>query len=255
MSDNKDKTQALLEQVLAELHKEQSKEAFSTGDSFLQAQDDQFLGKITANKYDKDSILNKYGTYGSKYSTTSIFNNYSQYGSKYGSYSINNPYCSTPPRLFIKGTFAGHITVNKYVPHKIPTETFLYLLENDINAILNRQFNLKEQDIRSNLGESYLVAHDGSYLGKLTSNAFDNDSLLNKFGPYGNEFSPKSIFNEFGNYGGKFSTQSPFNEFSSTPPKIFVNGQLFGFLTVNEFVSGKKVNPNGIIQWIKDNFR
>jgi len=255
MTENKDKTKVLLEQLLSELHKEQSKEIVSTGDSYLQAQDNQFLGTITSNKYDNDSILNKYGTYGSKYSTTSIFNSYSQYGSKYGSYSINNPYCTVPPKLFINGKFVGHVSVNKYVTNQIPTETFLYLLEHNINALLNKQFNLKEVDIRSNNGESYIIANDGTYLGKLTSNDFDTDSLLNDFGPYGNEFSPESIFNGFGTYGSEFSIQSPFNEYSNTPPKIIVNGKLYGLLTVNEFVVGKKVNPKGLKQWIKDNFK
>lgn len=254
MSDNKDKTKTLLEQMLSELHKEQAKELSSTGNSYLIAQDEQFLGKITANKYDQDSILNKYGTYGSRYSSTSIFNQYSQYGSKYGSFSINNAYCNVPPRLFINGSFVGHVSVNKYVQNQIPTETFLYLLDNDINSILNKQFNLKESDIRSKSGESFLEANDGTYLGKLTSNEFENDSLLNQFGPYGNEFSPKSIFNDFSTYGGEFSQQSPFNSFSSTPPKIYINGQFYGYLTVNDFVSGKKINPKGIKQWIKDNF-
>lgn len=254
MSDNKDKTQALLEQMLSELHKEQSKETSSTGKSYLQGQDNQFLGKITSNKYDQDSLLNKYGPYGSKYSATSIFNKYSQYGSKYGTYSLSNPYSSTPPKLFIDGKFVGHVSVNKYVQNQIPTETFLYLLENDIQGILNKKFNLKEEDIRATRGESYLMANDGTYLGKLTSNDFDTDSLLNDFGPYGNEFSPKSIFNEFGTYGSEFSSQSPFNEFSTTPPKIFVNGDLYGFLTINDFVAGKKINPKGVKQWIRDNF-
>ncbi|WP_320110330.1 hypothetical protein [Draconibacterium orientale] len=254
MSDNKDRTKALLEQMLSELHKEQSKELKETGDSFLRAQDNQFLGKITSNKYDTESILNKYGTYGSKYSTTSIFNKYSQYGSKYGSYSVNNPYCQTPPKLFIKGKFVGHVSVNKYVQNQIPTETFLYLLENDLNSLLSGKFDLKETDIRSTYGESYIVAHNGEFLGKLTSNEFDNDSLLNEFGPYGSEFSPKSIFNEFGKYGSEFSSLSPFNEFNSNPPKIFINGNFYGFLTVNDFVTGKKISPKGIKQWIKDNF-
>ncbi len=253
MSDNKDKTKALLEQMLSEIHKEQSQGFKETGDSFLQGQDKQFLGKITSNKYDSDSILNKYGTYGSKYSSSSIFNKYSQYGSKYGSYSVNNPYCQSPPKLFIQGKFAGHISVNKYVQHQIPTETFLYLLENDFNSLLNRKFDLKETDIRSNKGESYLMSNDNEYLGKLTSNEFDNDSILNEFGPYGSEFSPKSIFNEFGNYGSDFSSKSPFNEFNSSPPKIYINGQFYGYLTVNEFVSGKKISPKGIKQWVRDN--
>jgi len=253
MNENKDKTKLLLEQLLSEIHKEQAKETSSTGESYLIGQDGQLLGKFT-NKYDNESILNKYGPYGSKYSTTSIFNKYSQYGSKYGSYSVNNPYCNVPPKLYLKGKFVGHVTVNKYVSNQIPTETFLYLLENDFNALLNGKFNLKESDIRSSYGESYIMANDGQYLGKLTSNELDNDSLLNEFGPYGSEFSTTSIFNEFSNYGSEFSALSPFNEFSSTPPKIFINGNFYGYLTVNEFVSGKKIKPKGIKQWIKDNF-
>ena len=73
MSNNKDKTKLILEQLLSEIHKEQAKETSSTGESYLIGQDGQLLGKLT-NKYDRDSIYNKYGPYGGKYSTTSIFN-------------------------------------------------------------------------------------------------------------------------------------------------------------------------------------
>lgn len=253
MNENKDKTKLLLEQLLSEIHKEQAKEINSKGESYLIGQDNQLLGKLS-NKYDNDSILNKYGPYGSKYSSTSIFNKYSQYGSKYGSFSINNPYCNVPPKLFIDDKFVGHITVNKFVSNQIPTETFLYLLQNDLKSLLEKKFDLKESDIRSEKKESFIIAHDGQFLGKLTSNSFDSDSLLNEFGPYGSEFSPTSIFNNFGNYGGEFSALSPFNEFSSTPPKIFINGEMYGFLTENKFVSGKKIEPKIIKQWIKDNF-
>lgn len=253
MSDNKDRTKVLLEQLLSEIHKEQAKETNSTGESYLIGQDKQLLGKFT-NRYDNDSILNKYGPYGGKYSTTSIFNQYSQYGSKYGSFSVNNPYCSTPPKLFIKGQFEGHVTVNKFVPNQIPTSTFLHLLENDIDGLLNRKFNLKELELSIKYGKSYIIASDGQFLGKLTSNEFDNDSLLNEFGPYGSEFSQTSIFNEFSPYGSEFSNLSPFNEFSSTPPKIIVNGDFYASLTQNQYASEKKIKPTILKQWIRENF-
>lgn len=96
-----DKTKELLEQMLAKLYAEQAQETRRYDTSYLIAQDDQFLGKITDNTYDTDSILNQYGTYGSQYSTTSIFNPYSQYGSVYGAYSINNPYTNTPPNSLL----------------------------------------------------------------------------------------------------------------------------------------------------------
>lgn len=44
-------------------------------ESFLLAQDGQFLGMLSSNKYQSDSVMNKYG---SKYSSTSIFNQYDQ---------------------------------------------------------------------------------------------------------------------------------------------------------------------------------
>jgi hypothetical protein len=250
---NKDKTQLLLEQLLSEIHKEQAKETSSTGKSYLISQDKQLLGKFTS-KFDSESIFNKYGPYGSKYSPTSIFNKYSQYGSKYGAYSINNPYCTVPPRLVINDEFAGYISVNKNLKHQIPTETFLYLLENDPNSLLAGKFSLKESDIRSKKGESFIVANDGQYLGKLTTNTFDSDSILNEFGPYGNEYSPTSIFNEYSTYGSEFSSDSPFNEYSTTPPKIFVDGSFYGYLTENKHLSGKRIDPKGIKEWVLANF-
>ena len=47
-------------------------------ESFLLAQDGQFLGMLSSNKYQSDSVMNEYESYGSKYSSTSIFNQYGQ---------------------------------------------------------------------------------------------------------------------------------------------------------------------------------
>jgi len=63
------------------------------------AQDGQFLGVLSSNKFDPLSVSNPYGTYGSKYSPTSINNPYSTYGSKYSPLSPTNPYATTPPLL------------------------------------------------------------------------------------------------------------------------------------------------------------
>lgn len=74
MADKGDKTKKLLEHLLGELYEEQSNVQENRRESFLKAQDGQYLGKITTNRYDNDSILNKYGPFGSRYSNTSIFN-------------------------------------------------------------------------------------------------------------------------------------------------------------------------------------
>lgn len=56
-----------------------------------------YLGTLSNNRYDPDSVSNPYGHYGSKYSPDSINNPYGQYGSKYSPDSPNNPYATSPP--------------------------------------------------------------------------------------------------------------------------------------------------------------
>lgn len=53
----------------------------------LYGKDGTYLGKVSNNKYDPESISNPYGKYGSKYSSTSINNDYSKYGSDYSTQS------------------------------------------------------------------------------------------------------------------------------------------------------------------------
>jgi hypothetical protein len=95
-------------------------------------------------------------------------------------------------------------------------------------------------------GNATLVASDGTFLGSISSNAFDAKSVCNDFGQYGNPFSSLSIKNEFGTYGNPFSSSSPYNEFTSTPPIIMYRGRPVGHLTKNEFLPGA-VDPDGLL--------
>lgn len=88
-------------------------------ESFLLSQDGQFLGILSSNKYQLDSVMNEYGRYGSKYSSTSIFNQYCQYGSRYGFYSPFNPHTSTPPKIIFKGQWVGLLTENNYLMNRV----------------------------------------------------------------------------------------------------------------------------------------
>jgi uncharacterized protein YxeA len=99
-----------------------------------------------------------------------------------------------------------------------------------------------------------IYSNDGkTYLGKLTANEFDTDSVYNEFGTYGSKFSSTSIMNEFGTYGSKFSSYSAFNEFASDPPIILDgNGNVVGYLTINSFKTGG-VSPIGLKQFLEDN--
>lgn len=97
---------------------------------YLYAQDGTFLGNINSNKYDRDSIANEYGNYGSKYQTDSIFNQYGEYGSKYSQYSVFNEYATKPPKIFDKnGEIVGYLTANKYLAGAISYEEMMVLLK------------------------------------------------------------------------------------------------------------------------------
>ena len=81
-----------------------AKITFSSFPLYLYADDGTgtFLGEISSNKYDRNSIANEYGNYGSKYQTKSIFNQYGDYGSQYSNYSVFNKYASKPPKILDK---------------------------------------------------------------------------------------------------------------------------------------------------------
>lgn len=56
-----------------------------------------YLGTLSSNPYDPDSVSNPSGQYGSQYSQDSINNPAGEYGSPYSDKSINNPYATNPP--------------------------------------------------------------------------------------------------------------------------------------------------------------
>ena len=101
--------------------------------------------------------------------------------------------------------------------------------------------------------ESFIIASDGQFLGKLCLNKYDSESVCNEFGSYGNRYSSTSIFNQYSMYGSKYSALSPFSEYSRTPPLVYLRGSLWGTLTVNSWGYSKKLNPFNLNQWMHDN--
>ena len=103
-----------------------------------------------------------------------------------------------------------------------------------------------------NLDGAVIVAEDGQFLGKITTNSLDAQSLLNTLGRYGSELSSTSIFNALSKYGGEIASLSPFNSITSTPPKIFKGNTFIGYLTTNQ-VKSPRVDPLALIGWLKAN--
>lgn len=112
---------------------------------------------------------------------------------------------------------------------------------------------MSDLDIRIRRGESFIVASDGQFLGKLSLGKFDNESVSNEFGPYGSRYSSTSIFNQYSTYGSQYSALSPFSQYSHTPPKIYLRGSLWGVLTINNMASMRKLNPYELNTWMSQN--
>jgi len=74
-----------------------------------------YLGTLSSNPYDPESISNPYGRFGSTYSPTSINNPYGSYGSPYSARSGTNPYTTGGPRLYSRdGTYLGKLNSNPF---------------------------------------------------------------------------------------------------------------------------------------------
>ena len=78
------------------------KNPYTTDAPKIYAQDGTYLGKLSSNPYDSESISNPYGRYGSPYSN-GLMNPYSAYGSPYSSQSWRNPYTISSPRIYSFG--------------------------------------------------------------------------------------------------------------------------------------------------------
>ena len=59
------------------------------------------------------------------------------------------------------------------------------------------------------------------YIGNLSGNMFDGESINNEFALINNPFYPYSLTNSFGPYGNEFSPYSPKNEFSTMGPRLY----------------------------------
>ncbi len=95
MRRNRDKTKALLEELVNRLFaEEQTVRPASPGDAYLMGADGRYLGKITHDSSDPDALTNPYGRHGSRYSPYSIFNPTSPMEARRGNSASTTP---TPP--------------------------------------------------------------------------------------------------------------------------------------------------------------
>jgi len=78
-----------------------------------------YLGQLSANKYDPNSVDNPHGK-GNQYDSDSVNNPYGVYGSPYSTKSVNNPYATDAPKLYDSGgNYRGKLSINRYDPDSI----------------------------------------------------------------------------------------------------------------------------------------
>lgn len=76
---------------------------------------EQFLGVLSSNQYDVNSISNLHGIYGGQYGLYSISNLHGMYGGQSGLYSPYNTFCLNPPVIFYQAQPMLMVTRNSYV--------------------------------------------------------------------------------------------------------------------------------------------
>ncbi|HJP39394.1 MAG: hypothetical protein QF483_03415 [Gammaproteobacteria bacterium] len=82
----------------------------------VMADDDEYLGQLSTNPYDPNSVSNPYGA-GNPYDANSIKNPYGEYGNPYSNQSVTNPYATDAPKLYDdEGNYRGRLSSNPYDP-------------------------------------------------------------------------------------------------------------------------------------------
>ena len=80
----------------------------------------QFLGRLSANRYEDDSTANPYSSAGSPYSAKSVNNRFGSYGSPFSPTSARNPYATDAPKIVAQdGTCLGKLSENCYDPDSV----------------------------------------------------------------------------------------------------------------------------------------
>lgn len=92
-----------------------------------------FLGKISADTADENSIMNLHGAHGSDESYYSIFGEDGPYKGLGGAFSPFNPLCEVPPRILRDSVFVAYLTENEQLAPRVSTYVlvgFLYVKVN-----------------------------------------------------------------------------------------------------------------------------
>lgn len=77
----------------------------------LIAYDGRYLGALTS-EFDRGSVLNEFGPYGSEHSDSSIWNPHGPYSNEFSMLSPHSMRTSTPPRIVHGDTLLAYLSAN-----------------------------------------------------------------------------------------------------------------------------------------------
>lgn len=125
-----------------------------------------------------------------------------------------------------RSTYLGRYSVNRYDSESTGNPYSTYGSEYSSTSIRNPYGSYGSGYSSRSARNPYatqaprLYAEDGTYLGRLSTNRYDPESVSNPYGVYGSRYSPTSIKNPYSVYGSKYSTMSPWNPYSTSAPII-----------------------------------
>lgn len=163
---------------------------------------------------------------------------------------------------FYSGPLPGQIDASKqgygaYIGHSASPQEFLRQAERDAERArqqmlevmrlceLVEQHNQRTAQARSQTSSGYaesnvkeflmdakLFSADGKFLGVITSDRYNSDSIFNQY-KHGSKHNDRSIWNTYSSYGDNYSEMSPFSKHAGKPPRIVKNRRVIAYLSIN----------------------
>ena len=125
-----------------------------------------------------------------------------------------------------EGVFLGRLSANPYSADSTANSYGRFGSSYSSTSINNQNSKWGSVYSSSSVANPYataapkIIAADGTYLGKLSANPYDPQSVSNPYGKYGSPYSPTSINNPYSKYGSAYSTMSPNNPFATKAPVL-----------------------------------
>lgn len=138
--------------------------------------------------------------------------------------AINILGAQSPVLISNEGKYLGNLNDDPFDPNSVSNPYGLYGSPYSPDSVNNpygrngSEFSIDSPNNDYSIGKApRIYSSDGDYLGRLSKNETDLDSVSNTYGFYGSPYSPLSINNPYGEYG------SPYSQKSAT----FMNGAPF----------------------------